>query len=348
MKQRHKFFVWIGIPIVLATISSCGNFQPKPTITFSHILSDQSEWHAGALKFKELIDSKIGDRIDIRLITTASLSKNNQRTELEMVQAGTLGGSWESSILLTTIDPRWTVWSLPWLFDSYEEAAAVCDGPIGQEMLRSLEEKGIVGLGYGFNGFRQITNSRRTIHLPEHLENLKIRVPSIQMFISLYHHWKADPSQMNFGDLFIALQQKTMDGQENPLHVIRSRRLYELQPYLSIWNYSFDPIVFCMSEKVWDTLSPEIQNIVRWAAQEASKFQRQTVVENESKHLNFFFNEGLEITMVSPEDIEKLKESARVVYAEYKDQIGIDLLSRFLEATGNDPAYYGIETDEEM
>ena len=148
--------------LFLSALQGCGPIDRNSEITFSHILTDQSEWHVGAVRWKELVEEKLGGQLNVRLITTSSLSKNNQRTELEMVQAGTLGGSWESTILLTLVDPKWTVWSLPWLFDSYEEAERLCESELGEEMLKTLEAKGIVGLGYGFNGFRRLTNSKKT------------------------------------------------------------------------------------------------------------------------------------------------------------------------------------------
>lgn len=318
----------------LLLLAQCGGGNTKPQIVFSHILNEQSEWHIGAAAWKEKVEKKLGDPITIRLVTNASLSSGNQRTELEMVQAGTLGGSWESSILLSIIDPRWTVWSMPWLFDSYEEAEKVCNSEAGQQMLKTLEEKGIIGLAYGFNGFRHLTNSKRPVASLQDISGLKVRVPSLQMFISLYRTWGADPSQMNFGDLVIALKEGAMDGQENPLHVIHSTGLYDIQKHLTQWQYSFDPLVFCISKRVWDRLSPEQQQAVREAAMEGTALQRQTVAQNEAQHLAFLKEKGMEVTVPSPEAIEAFKQASRPVYEEYKGTVGEDLLNQFIAAAG--------------
>ncbi len=333
MKLRNPAYFLTGLVWIVLLSAGCGQRDRVPKLTFSHILSEQSEWHAGAVRWKELVENKLGDQIAIRLVTTSSLSNNNQRTELEMVQAGTLGGSWESSILLTLVDPRWTVWSMPWLFSSYEEAEKVCASDLGRHMLDSLEEKGIVGLAYGFNGFRHLTNSKHPVASVEDLKGLKIRVPSIQMFITLYRLWGSDPSQMNFGDLFVALREGTMDGQENPLHVIESRALYELQKYLTVWEYSFDPLVFCVSERVWDTLSPEHQAVIREAAREAAAYQRKLVADNEKTHLEALRQHGMEVTRLTPEAQILFKKTAEAVYREYSEVIGADLLARFAELT---------------
>jgi len=329
MKKRFS----LSIALICLLAFGCNQGPRKPQITFSHILGETSEWHVGAREWKKRVDAQLGDQINIRLVTHASLSNNNQRNELEMVQAGTLGGSWESSILLTNSDPRWTVWSLPWLFDSYQEAEKLCESEVGEEMLQSLQNIGIVGLAYGFNGFRHLTNRDTQITALQDMKNLKIRVPSLQMYISLYRLWGADPSQMNFGDLTIALREGTMDGQENPLHVIRSSGLYQLQKELTLWHYSFDPLVFCMSQRVWNTLTPDQQTILRDAARQAATVQRKTVMDNEEAHIQFLKENGVRVTTLSPASIDQFKQISQPLYQEYKPTIGEPLLTRFLEQT---------------
>ncbi|MDX9755218.1 MAG: DctP family TRAP transporter solute-binding subunit [bacterium] len=328
--MRSFLAICLCVPFLL--LAACDAPDTKSQITFSHILSEQSEWHTGAAKWKELVEEAFPGEFAIRLVTRASLSNNNQRTELEMVQAGTLTASWESSILLTYSDPRWTVWSMPWLFDSYETAESLCTSELGQEMLDSLEPFGLVGLAYGFNGFRHVTNNRRPVSTLDEIKNLKIRVPSLQMFISLYRLWGADPSQMNFGDLIVALREGTMDGQENPLHVIRSSGVYELQKHITLWHYAFDPIIFCMNKTKWDQFNPAQQDGLRQAAQEAAAVQRRTVVENEAEHRVFLEAQGVQITEPSPEAILQFRQASQPIYEEYKALIGADLLTRFTTA----------------
>lgn len=324
----------ISLIIIPLSLSACGPAGPPDEIVFSHILSDRSEWHLGAARWKELVEERLPEGPSIRIVTNASLSNNNQRAELDMVQAGTLGGSWESSILLSTVDPKWTVWSMPWLFESYGEAEAICESDLGREMLRSLEDKGIVGLAYGFNGFRRLTNSRRPVNTLEDMEGLKLRVPSLRMYISLFGLWGADPSQMNFGDLIVALREGAMDGQENPLHVIRSAGLYDMQRYLTMWEYSFDPLVLCVSKAVWDRFDPVTQKVLRECAEAAASEQRKAVVDNEAEHLRFLTDNGMEADEPAPDEIARFVEASKPLYAEYRDEdkIGGDWLTRFMEA----------------
>ena len=330
--MKNHFLCFLLLPLLLC-LAHCDSSPKKPQITFSHILSDKSEWHVGAVKWKELAGQKLPGQISIRLVTHASLSNNDQRNELEMVQAGTIGGSWESSILLSNSDPRWTIWTMPWLFDSYEKAEKICTGVLGQEMLTSLDKIGIVGLAYGFNGFRHLTTKDKPVLTLSAMKNLKVRVPSLQMYISLFRLWGADPSQMNFGDLIVALREGTMDGQENPLHVIRSSGLFDIQKQLTCWHYSFDPIVFCVSKQKWNTFSPELQKGIRETAIEAAAFQRKTVITNEEDHKKFLTGQGVTINVPTPEAIQEFRTASEPIYSEYKSQIGEDLINRFIEAT---------------
>lgn len=329
--MKKVYILFFILPLLLC-LAQCDSPPQKPQITFSHILSDKSEWHVGALKWKELAEQKLGGKLAIRLVTHASLSNNDQRNELEMVQAGTIGGSWESSILLSNSDPRWTIWTMPWLFDSYEKAEKVCTGELGKEMLATLDKIGIVGLAYGFNGFRHLTTKDKPVLTLGAMKNLKVRVPSLQMYISLFRLWGADPSQMNFGDLIVALREGTMDGQENPLHVIRSSGLYDIQKQLTYWHYSFDPIIFCISKQKWDAFSAELQQGIRETAIAAAAFQRQTVIKNEEDHKKFLQEQGVKINIPTPEAIQEFRIASQPIFAEYKTAIGEDLLNRFLEA----------------
>ena len=315
-------------------LGACGGGPSgKTEITFSHILSPESEWHSGAARFKTLVEERSaaqGTALTVSIFTNASLSNHNQQTELDMVQGGSLLMSWESSILLSTLDPAWSVFSLPWLLDDYDDAEALCEGPLGLEMLKRLESKRLVGLGYGFNGFRQITNSKRPVLRPEDLGGLRIRVPSIQMYIGLFSLWGAQPSSMNFGELIPALRSGAMDGQENPLHVIQSAKLYEVQKHLSVWQYSFDPIVMCVNQDWWMAQPPDRQALLRACAAEACAEQRKTVRDREAEHLETLRSEGMEIAVLTEGQREAFRKSAASVYDEYRSIIGADLQSRFV------------------
>ena len=328
-----KLYKIIALLVLCAiTVLSCGG-QKKGLheLKLSLILGENSDWYRGTVKFKELIEERTGGRYRVKIFPLAQLA-GNQRTELEMLQSGVIDMSMESSILLSLIEPRMSVLSLPWLFDGYGEAARVCDGPPGRELLDLLPGKGIVGLAYGANGFRQLTNSIHAVRTPEDIRGKKIRVPGIKLYIDIFKLFGADPSSMNFAEVFTALAQGTMDGQENPLSVIYSARLYDVQKYLTLWNYSYDPVILCINKRLWDSFTPEDRDIFAGCAVEAMAYERALVADGEEAVLDSLRAKGMEITRLSPESLEAFREMVEPAYTDLADEIGSDIIERLREA----------------
>lgn len=310
--------------------TACTGGQEK-TIKLSLILGDNSTWYKGALKWKELVEKRSKNTIKINIYPNAQLASNNQRTELEMVQSGVIDASLESTILLSLIDQRFSVFSLPFLFRNYQEAFNKDASRAGQALLNLLPEKNLIGLAYGVNGFRQLTNSKKEILQLSDLNNLKIRVPAISMYIEIFSHFKADPSSMNFGELFTALAQKTMDAQENPLHVIHSAKLYEVQKYILMWNYSYDPIILCINKKKWESYTPEEQKILKQAAQEAFQFQKQHVIENEKELQKKLKEKGMKISFINEKNLQEFRNASNPIHDKYKKIITPELYDLFIK-----------------
>jgi len=298
-------------------------------LKLSLILGDNSDWYRGAVRWKDLVEARTDSAITVTIYPRAQLASGDQRTELEMVQSGVIDVSLESTILLSLVDQRFSVFSLPWLFPNYEVAQKVCDGDAGRRMLDILPENNLVGLAYGVNGFRQLTNSRRPVRRPEDMAGLKIRVPAIKMYIGIFKMLGADPSSMNFGELFLALAQGTMDGQENPLAVIHQAKLYEAQSHVAMWNYSYDPIVLCLNRARWDGLSFSQQEILRKAATEACNYQRRLVQEGEEELITALEQRGMVFSFPSEEDLSLFRKRVESIYAEYEPIIGADLIQHF-------------------
>ena len=307
--------------------------EPKPVkLKLSLILGENSEWYAGAKKWQELVQAQSSGKVRVSLYPEAQLANHNQRTELEMVQSGAIDCSLESNILLSILDQRWSVFSLPWLFPDHETAKAVCDGPLGDMMLATLAEKGLVGLAYGVNGFRQITNNKRPIRTPADMRDLKIRVPGIKMYIGLFQMMGADPSSMNFGELFAALRQGTMDGQENPLTVIKAAKLYEVQKHLTVWDYSYDPIILCMNKDKWDSLTAQQQEVLQMAAREAFDYERQLIIQQEEPLRQELADAGMQVTVLDRAEREAFAAQVSGAYQQYASDIGADLIKQFRDA----------------
>ncbi len=326
-----RFWVLAAFGVCAMFFISCGSGGDVRELKLSLILGDNSDWYRGAARFGELLSERTEGRYRVRIYPHAQLA-GNQRTELEMLQSGVIDMSLESSILLSLIEPRMSVLSLPWLFDGYEEAGRICDGPLGEELLALLPPKNIVGLAYGANGFRQITNSRNPIAAPGDIRGMKVRVPGIRMYIDVFKRFEADPSSMNFAEVFTALAQRTMDAQENPLSVIFSSRLYEVQKYLTIWNYSYDPVILCINRRIWESLPEDDRAIFAACAKEAMAYERDLVADGEPAILDSLKAKGMEVTILSPEAVASFRSMVEPVYAGMAGEIGGDVIQRFTAA----------------
>lgn len=326
--MRHAACLLAALAVV-GSAMSCDRGQQGPTrIRLSLILGDTSEWYQGAMKWKELVEERTDGRYRVEVIPNASRSSNSQSTELQDVQRGNLEASLESTILLSTIDPAWQVFSPPWLFPSHEVANAVCDGPAGQAMLEGLPEKNLVGLAYGVNGFRQITNNQHPIRTPADLEGLKIRIPQ-GLPPQLITHFGASAHLMNFGDLFIALRTGDMHGQENPLSVIKAAKLHTVQEHLTLWNYVYDPIVLCVNQDFWASVPEADQTILRACAREAMAAER-TLVEEGDKILPVELEQlGMKVVRPSPEELAAFKAAAAGLRGHFQEAAGAERLGRF-------------------
>jgi len=331
MDNKSKILFFAGLICISAFFSSCGERGETKTLKMSIILGENSDWYKAAAKFKELVESKTGGEYKIRIYTHSQLAGQSQRTELEMLQTGVIDITLESSILLSLIEPSMAIPSLPWLFKDYNQAFSLLDGNAGEALLERLKGKRIVGLAYGANGFRQLTNARREIISAESLKSLKVRTPAISLYISIFKMLGADPSPMNFGELFTALAQGTMDGQENPVSVIYSARLYEVQKYLTMWNYSYDPIILCVNGKRWDSFPENIKIIFEESAKEAMIYERNIVAGEEPALIDSLINKGMDVSYPDSSAIFSFRKMSASVYEKFNRGEYKILLNNFKE-----------------
>jgi TRAP-type transport system periplasmic protein len=305
----------------------------------SIITAETSPWTLGARRFGELVAERTKDRkegqIQIEVYPNGSLSQGNQVREREMVQQGVIHFFYYSNLLLTLIEPKFNVISLPWLLPDTAAVDRALGGPVGDQLLALLPAKGIVGLAWGENGYRQLTNNVREVKTPADLRALKIRVPGVQMYRDIFSALGANPVTMNWGEVFTALQQGTIDGQENPIvSVIVPGKVYEVQKYMTLWDYSYDALVLGASKAVWDRLDQPTQEVLRKSALEASAYQRQLARQGETEAINLMRSKGLTITRLTPEQRKPFQELAAPVFQKYEAVVGKDLLDAFRAAAG--------------
>jgi tripartite ATP-independent transporter DctP family solute receptor len=244
-----------------------------------------------------------------------------------MLQSGVLDMTWDSPIILALfLDKRFDVFNLPWLYQSMEVANKVADGPMGDLAYRWLAEKGIVGLGIGVNGYRELTNSKRPIASPDDMKGIKFRVAGSKLYLETFKLLGANAVTMSFGEVFTSLQQGVIDGQENPTAIIDSSKLYEVQRYLTLWHYSFDPLVLCINKKLFEGLPPADQQAIRAAAKEAVAYERAVSAEEEKRLPAELQKRGMQVNTLSPAQIAAFRDRVKPVYAMVQEYVGADIL----------------------
>ncbi len=290
---------------------------------------DNSSGGQGLKKFKELVEKESNGRITVELFGDGQLG--NDKSMMEALQMGTLDMTMPSSSPVSEFTKAFLAFDLPFLFTTPEQADKVLDGASGQDILKTLDTVNIKGLCYFENGFRNVTNSKHAVKSVTDLSGLKIRTMQNPIHLETFKLWGANPQPMAFNEVFTALEQKTLDGQENPNTLIFDAGFYEAQKYLTISRHFYTPYVLMISRKTWDKLSPEDQKLIQKCADEAKIFQRETNRRLDAEYLQKIKDHGLTVDTLSPEETAKMKEAAQPVYDKFSGDIGKERLDAILK-----------------
>lgn len=336
-----KKMLTLGLSLALAStmLVGCSNSSSggdsengsgkKVVLKMSVTTSDQSSWTMGANKFAELVKEKSNGEVEVKVYPNEQLSGGNQSKGVEMLKSGGIDISFHSNIIYSVLDERFSVVSLPWLIPDEATADEKLAGAGGESINKMLDEIGIVGLGFGENGFRQLTTTKKEIKSPEDMKGLKVRVPGMKMYISLFQALGADPISMNFSEVFTSLQQGAIDGQENPIDVINTSKLYEVQKNMSMWNYSYDALILGMNKAKFESLTESQQKAIKEAATEACKYQVELNRSSSEETMKMFKEKGMNIVPIDQIDIDAFKTLSEKVYTEYEGKIGKELIDSF-------------------
>ena len=227
------------------------------------------------------------------------------------------------------LDGKWAIFDMPFLFDSRETVSRLLDGDIGEELRQSMRESaGLELLAFGELGFRQITNNVRPIVKPEDLNGVQIRVPGTEARVLSFRSFGAQPISMNLGELYLGLQQGTVDGQENPLITIKNRSFFEVQDYLSLSNHVYTPVTLVMNGAKYDSLTDEQKDAVKRAAQEAADYTRQLGTDADNSLLEEL-SQSMEVNEI---DLAAFQEAAVPVWEAVGDMAGADFAAKVVEA----------------
>lgn len=293
-------------------------------------LNDAHPQYKGLLKFKEIVEEKTNKAIVVETYHSGQLG--DDRTMTEALQLGSQEVTIPSTAPLANFVPEYSVFDFPFLFPSEEVADKVLDGEVGQKFLDKLESQNLMGLAYWENGFRDVTNSKQAIATAADFKGLKLRTMENDLHLEAFRALGANPTPMAFTELFTAMQQKTVDGQENPIATIYLQKYYEVQSHVSNTNHIYSPFVFLMSKSFYDGLTEEQQNIVKEAALEAGKYERELNREANAQYLDDLQKEGMTFTEITPEAREEMVKIVQPVLDKYAKQIGEETVKEVYDA----------------
>ncbi|MFS8172527.1 TRAP transporter substrate-binding protein [Vreelandella titanicae] len=300
--------------VIASAFFISGNAAAQQTLQLAHNAAEGNpKWDASEL-FAELVEE--GTNGELIVDVGGNAQYGDDMEAITQMRMGTLAFSTNSQGSTSSVVPQFSVLGLPFLFNSLPSAWEVMDGEVGDELKRLSEEKGLVLLALWDNGIRHVSNNVRPIETPDDLEGLKIRTPPDEMTVDIFEALGANPTPMNFSELYIALEQGVVDGQENPLMNIYSSKLHEVQDYISLTGHKYESTPLLMSKMVWDTLSPEYQEVIQQAAVEAGEFNRQASLEADDTLRSKMEEAGVAFNEVNPEPFIEATSSVYDQWAE--------------------------------
>ncbi|MDQ8030721.1 MAG: TRAP transporter substrate-binding protein [Bordetella sp.] len=326
MFKQFKASVLVVAAFTACTLTGAAWAQDiKPRlIRFGYGLNDDSVQGRAARHLAQEVEKLSGGKMKMKTFGSASLGSDEQ------MQGALVGGAQEmmvgSTAPLAGMVKDFGIFDLPFLFESEKEADAVLDGQLGTRLLGKLEPKGLVGLVYWENGFRNMTNSKKPIVRAEDMQGIKLRVMQNQIALGVFNQLGANAVPMPFSELFTALETRTVDGQENPVTTIQSSKFYEVQPYLTLTRHVYTPWVVMASKKWWDTLTPDEQKVIRQAAANSRDFERKDSRADSTKAMGVLEKEGMKINTPSAEEVARMREKVKPVVDKYTQELGPDLV----------------------
>jgi tripartite ATP-independent transporter DctP family solute receptor len=324
MFKRRTIATAIASAALLLSTSAFAQFAER-TIKFTNGVNADHPVGAGVKRMQEVLDAKTGGKFKMNLFWGGAAGGDLPATQA--LRAGTQEMVCTSSSPLVGIVKELGVFDLPFLFANEKEADAVLDGPAGQYFNKKLEAAGLVNLAYWENGFRNLTNSKRAVAKVEDFDGVKVRVMQNNIFLDTFKTLGTNAVPMAFGEVFTALETKTIDGQENPFVTIDTSKFYEVQKYLSVTRHAYTPFLILYSKKLWDKLSPQEQAALREAAIEGQKVQRATIRAQSDTALASLKARGMQVNEITPAEQRRMFEKVKPVYDKHTASIGAEAIN---------------------
>jgi tripartite ATP-independent transporter DctP family solute receptor len=310
-------------------------------------------WGMGAQKFADLVKERTNGQINIKPYWGSQLLKGAQLKSAQLVANGVIDCAMESTINISPVITEANIFSLPFFINNFENLDKMEYGETGKAIFEAMDAKGLVGLAWAENGFRQVTNSKLAIHTPADLKGLRLRVVGSPIFIDTFRQLGADPVNMNWGDAVTAFGQGVVDGQENPVGVLVPVQIWQYHKYATFWNYLVDPVMFYWNKKQWNAFAPDIQKIIKEAAEEAAIYEKalcragldgQKSIDLLKNKFNFTMevpepvkfmeSKGMTVTFLSDEERNAFIEATKPLYEKWIPKIGEAIYKQALADMG--------------
>ncbi|MCI2256284.1 TRAP transporter substrate-binding protein [Domibacillus sp. PGB-M46] len=330
-----KCSIWLVAAVIMmlagcsgASTSGKGESAEVKTMKMAVATSKDRSLTKGLDKFKEIVEKESNGSIKVQVFPDGQLG--GDRAVFEGLKMNSIQGTTMSSGPIASFVKEFEVLDFPYLFEDEETAYRVLDGEIGTELLKKLDSQGIVGLNYWENGFRQLTNNKHEVKSIKDVKGLKIRTLENELHVDLWKSLGANPSPMPYTELFTALEQGVVDGQENPAGNITTGNFYEVQKYVTKTDHIYNASVFMISDKFMQTLSDEEKEMVTKAAEEARDYQRELNQKESEEAFAALEKEGMKVTELSDEARKGFENKAKEIYSKYTEKVGKELVDEIM------------------
>jgi TRAP-type transport system periplasmic protein len=341
----------LAVVIVFAANGEAAEFKKEYKMQIN--VGPQFYWGMGAQKFCDLVKERTNGQMIIKPYWGSSLLKGAQLKSAQLVANGVIDCAMESTINISPVITEANIFSLPFFINNFENLDKMEYGETGKAIFKAMDAKGLVGLSWAENGFRQVTNSKLAIHTPADVKGLRLRVVGSPIFIDTFRQLGADPVNMNWGDAVTAFGQGVVDGQENPVGVLVPVQIWQYHKYATFWNYLVDPVIFYWNKKQWNTFPADIQKILKESAEEAAIYEKALcragldgqksidLLKNKFNHtmevpepVKFMESKGMTVTFLSDDERKAFIEATKPLYEKWVPKIGKELYNKALSDMG--------------
>ncbi len=328
LRKAIVFCMAVGLVFSLGGVLNAASY--KPEYKLSLVVAQNNPWGEGAQRFADLVRERTGGKINIKCYFAGQLFAGMQTNEFLITRQGVADFAAGSTINWSPTVKELNLFSLPFFFPDYKNLDALEASEVGKRIFKIIDDKGVMGLAWGENGYRELTNSKRPVRKPEDLNGLKIRVVGSPIFIDTFRAMGANPLSVNWSETLTSLQQGTVDGQENPVSsIIIPYKIWEMNKNITIWHYTIDPLILGVSKVTWESFEPKDREIVAKAAQEAMAWNKKEArkgLEGSHEAIDLLKSKGMDVVVLNPQERDAFKAKTKSVYEKWIKEIGPKLV----------------------